>query len=89
MKTLVRHKKTHWQTGFLFLFLNLFITANSQANIKDPDVLVKEATQEMITSINQHRAEIKVNPDKLKLLVEQIIIPHIDIITASKWVMGK
>jgi phospholipid transport system substrate-binding protein len=78
----------------LFLFiLSLLFTANSVAainpNIQPPDELLKVATTKMLRSINEHRSEIKKSPDKLKSLVEEIILPHLDFIAASKMVMGK
>ena len=43
----------------------------------------------MLRSINNNRSEINKSPDKLKSLVEKIILPHLDFIAASKMVMGK
>jgi phospholipid transport system substrate-binding protein len=84
---------THWHLknlwGILALVLSFFILSTSHANTTDPDVLLKQATYDMIEAINANRNEIKTNPDKLKTLVEEIILPHLDLITASKWVMGK
>ncbi len=78
----------------LFLFiLSLLLSTNSFAtinpNIEAPDVLLQKATVKMLRSINTHRAEIKKSPAKLKSLVEEIILPHLDFISASKMVMGK
>ncbi|HFD33214.1 MAG TPA: ABC transporter substrate-binding protein [Gammaproteobacteria bacterium] len=78
----------------LFLFiLSLLFSVNSFAainpNIEAPDVLLQKATVKMLRSINTHRSEIKKSPAKLKSLVEEIILPHLDFISASKMVMGK
>jgi phospholipid transport system substrate-binding protein len=87
----VLHLKAHWHHGFFLLLMSLFILTSAHANTTnpDPDVLLKQATHDMIAAINANRKEIKTNPDKLKSLVEEIILPHLDLITASKWVMGK
>lgn len=77
---------------FVFLFaiiISLIFANNSRANTKAPDEILKEATTMMLQSINEHRAEIKQSPKKLTTLVEQIILPHLDFIAASKLVMGK
>jgi len=75
------------------LVVGLFFAANSLAiantNVQAPDEMLKKATIKMLHSINDHRSEIKRSPDKLKSLVEQIILPHLDFIAASKMVMGK
>ena len=76
----------------LFILSLIFATNNfaaTNANIQAPDDMLKAATLEMLHSINDNRAEIKQSPDKLKLLVEEIILPHLDFIAASKIVMGK
>ena len=76
----------------LFIFSLLFVSSSQAASapsIQAPDDLLKAATIEMLHSINEHRAEIKQSPDKLKSLVEEIILPHLDFIAASKIVMGK
>lgn len=87
------HLKTRWHLnilrGMLAVVMSVFILSISHANTTDPDVLLKQATHDMIEAINANRKEIKANPDKLKSLVEEIILPHLDLITASKWVMGK
>ena len=88
------HMSTFPQTfknGLFALILPIFFIANSQAqaNIQPPDELIKVNTLKMLRSINEHRPEIKKTPAKLTSLVEEIILPHLDFITASKIVMGK
>ncbi|MDH5600805.1 MAG: ABC transporter substrate-binding protein [Gammaproteobacteria bacterium] len=79
------------KNGFLTLIIGLFFVANSQAQakIQPPDELIQLNTVKMLRSINEHRPEIKKTPAKLTSLVEDIILPHLDFITASKIVMGK
>ena len=76
-----------------FFILSLLLLANTQSIAKTdsraPDDILKAATIEMLRSINEHRDEIKQSPDKLRSLVEEIILPHLDFIGASKIVMGK
>ena len=77
---------------FMFIFSLLFISnslATANPDIQPPDEMLKAATQKMLRSINDNRTEIKNSPDKLKSLVEEIILPHLDFIAASKMVMGK
>ena len=75
---------------FTLIFTALFIAnTQAQANIQPPDEILKVATIKMLHSINDSRAEIKKTPAKLTSLVEEIILPHLDFIAASKMVMGK
>ncbi|MCW8899712.1 MAG: ABC transporter substrate-binding protein [Gammaproteobacteria bacterium] len=80
-----------FKNGFFAFAISLLFIANSQAQatIQPPDELIKDNTIKMLRSINEHRPEIKKTPEKLTALVEEIILPHLDFITASKMVMGK
>ncbi len=81
------------KNGIFIFILSLLITSNSMAtanpSIQPPDEMLKIATKKMLHSINDNRAEINQSPGKLTSLVEKIILPHLDFITASKAVMGK
>lgn len=81
------------KNGLFTLFLSLLLLSNSQAaanpDLQAPDDLLKTATKKMLRSINDNRQEIRNTPNKLKSLVEEIILPHLDFISASKMVMGK
>ena len=79
------------KNGFFTLIIGLLFIGNSQAqaNIQPPGELIQVNTEKMLRSINQHRPEIQKTPAKLTSLVEEIILPHLDFITASKIVMGK
>ena len=79
------------KNGLFTLIFALLFMANSQAQakIQAPDELIKVNTLKMLHSINDSRTEIKKSPDKLTSLVEEIILPHLDFIAASKMVMGK
>ena len=77
------------KNGLFALIFALLISSNSHANAPSPDKMLESATKTMLRSINENRAEIKLSPDKLKSLVEKIILPHLDFIAASKMVMGK
>ena len=85
---MIAFKQTLKNGIFVLIFSILFVT-NSHAAVQPPDEMLKVATVKMLRSINENRAEIKKSPDKLKSLVEEIILPHLDFIAASKLVMGK
>lgn len=54
-----------------------------------PLALLETTTGSMISALDQHQAELKKDPQVVNRLVEEILIPHIDFISASKWVLGK
>lgn len=75
--------------GLLFATNSMAIANAENSGAQAPDEMLKKATLKMLRSINSHREEIKQSPDKIKSLVEEIILPHLDFIAASKMVMGK
>lgn len=81
------------KNGIFVLIFSLLFTSSSYAmanpGIQAPDEMLQQATTKMLRSINENRAEINKSPGKLKSLVEEIILPHLDFIAASKMVMGK
>ncbi|MCK5386662.1 MAG: hypothetical protein KAJ39_05725, partial [Gammaproteobacteria bacterium] len=76
------------KNGLFILIFSLLFASNGYAaanpSIQAPDEMVKQATTKMLRSINENRAEINKSPGKLKSLVEEIILPHLDFIAASK-----
>lgn len=60
-----------------------------QAEPTPPDTVLEMASREMISAINANHDKIKADPTILNGLVEEILMPHIDFIAASKWVLGK
>ena len=77
------------KNGLFLLLFSLLFTVNSHASVQSPDQMLQQATTTMLRSINDNRDEINKSPNKLKSLVEKIILPHLDFIAASKAVMGK
>ena len=73
----------------LFACLMLLNLSASQASVQAPDELLKSTTHDMFVAMNSEREALRSNPNRVKELVETILLPHVDIITASKWVMGK
>jgi len=71
------------------MFAALLIPMSSQAGPDDALIILKKAADEMFTGLNKDRAKLNGNRRAVRELVEKSLLPHIDIITASKWVLGK
>ncbi|NNF95511.1 MAG: ABC transporter substrate-binding protein, partial [Halobacteria archaeon] len=54
-----------------------------------PNTVLEVASKQMITAINANQEKIKTDPSVVNGLVEDILMPHIDFIASSKWVLGK
>lgn len=74
------------------LAMLLLVAVRPAVAAEDPDQarqLLEQVAQEMIQATNERREEIKQDPKVVEELVEELLLPHIDLITASRWVLGK
>lgn len=86
----------HYSFGFMMLgiiwglYSPTLVTASTPviAN-SDPQVLLKNATRDMLNAIYEQHIELKKTPTHIYRIVKDILVPHIDFITASRWVLGK
>lgn len=81
MKTLYRT----YLLGFTLLLLGM-TPAHAQ---NSPISLLQNTTDSMVDALSQKKGELKKDPMVVNRLVEKILLPHIDLISASKWVLGK
>lgn len=72
----------------LFLVLCL-MTGMSQAAANSPEGVVKETSDGVISRIESQRSVLEKNPEQVYDLVNELVIPHFDFISMSKWVLGK
>ncbi len=54
-----------------------------------PDKVLETATRDMITALQNHHNAIQQDHRVLYGLIDKILLPHIDIITSSRMVLGK
>lgn len=80
--------KTHYQ-NYLFTVALFLLAAIPLRAEETPLVLLENTTTSMINALSEQKAELKKDPMVINRLVERILIPHMDFISASKWVMGK
>ena len=67
----------------------LLLNGNVLADNLSPLDVLKTASDQMFAELNANRAKLSNNPAEVQKVIEQILLPHVDIITASKWVLGK
>lgn len=79
--------KSFLSIAFLSLCLGLSQTARAIPD-QAPQVLLQDTATKMIDALNSNREKIRGNPLKTEELIEKILLPHIDFITASKYVLG-
>lgn len=74
---------------WLFAFATSLLIAPVQAEPTSPNTVLETASKQMITAINANHEKIMTDPSMVNGLVEDILMPHIDFISSSKWVLGK
>ncbi|MCG6887323.1 MAG: ABC transporter substrate-binding protein [Proteobacteria bacterium] len=73
----------------LFISMTAWLGLAQAENTADPRELLESSSRLMVAQLNANQDEIRRNPQVVNQLVEEYILPHIDFISASKWVLGK
>ncbi len=81
------HQRFFVGLAFGVLFIVTMATP-ARAEADSPKQLLEATTQEMFDAINNNRNKIKADPSITTQLIEEILLPHLDFITASKYVLG-
>lgn len=72
-----------------FIALLLLSTSAWAESVASPNAVLEDTADKMFAAINKDRLKVKTDITHTQALVEQILLPNIDIITASKYVLGK
>lgn len=75
-------------TAGLILLLTL-LSKIAVASVIPPDQMLKTATHDMIAAMQEQHDAIQLDHRVLHGLIESILLPHIDIISSSRMVLGK
>ena len=82
--------QTRHRVWLLSIIALILVTAVQFVHAEDnPKVLLEGVSKDMITALNEHRDRIKQDPAVTQKLIEDILMPHLDFIAASKHVLGK
>jgi phospholipid transport system substrate-binding protein len=75
--------------GLWLASLLLFaLTARAEANVP-PEQMLESVTQEMISVLKREKEAVKKQPTKLFDLVEEVLLPHVDMDVMSRFVLGR
>lgn len=74
-----------------FFLLILFLFGMSGAALAEelPDVMLQRVTKEMISALRSNDRVLKEKPERIYDIIETILVPHIDWIAMSRWVVGR
>jgi len=87
-------RKTRFSVLLLILATAMCLPAMASAAnsstpaVSQPDQMVQQTVQEILTEVSNDRAELKQDPRKLYALVGRLLLPHVDFEYASRLVLG-
>lgn len=61
----------------------------AEDSMSSPQALVKDTTVKMFAKLKAEKQNLDKNPELIYGMVSEIVLPHFDFITMSKWVLGK
>lgn len=62
---------------------------NTFATTKSAEEVVKVTADSVIARLTAERTELEEHPEKLYSLINELVIPHFDFVSMSKWVLGR
>lgn len=81
------------KTISLFLLNLLLVTVSysgsAYAVTPSAEEVVKHTADTVIARLTEQRAELDQHPEKIYSLINELVIPHFDFVSMSKWVLGK
>lgn len=61
----------------------------AQAAPQDPTEVVRTTSNQVINRLTSEKKQLKADPGRLYDLVENLVAPHFDFVSMSRWVLGK
>jgi len=56
---------------------------------QSPEAMLKQAANQMIDALRAHDSELREDPKKLYALVDELLVPHVDMAVVSRLVLGR
>jgi len=66
-----------------------FFTQVAAANIEEPRSMLESVSKELLTTLKSEQAQVHAHPQRLFDVVDQVLVPHVDLETMSRLVLGK
>ena len=67
----------------------LSLAAGLALAAQTPQALVHDTSERMLAKLKEERAVLRTHPERVYGLVDQIVLPHFDFDSMSRWVLGK
>ncbi len=81
--------KRHWLIGFLMTCMAFLIPVQASIPQDNPEEMVRALSLELVSKINEQRAELEGHPDQVKAFADVYVLPYVDTAKMARYVMGK
>ena len=61
----------------------------AQANVAEAEQVVRDTTTQVVDRLVAEKAQLDAHPERIYDLIHELVIPHFDFASMSKWVLGK
>lgn len=86
MKTLIKRVASLF--GLLTLTLALY-TQVAAANVEEPRAMLESASKELLGTLKKEQTQLHAKPERMFDIVDQVLVPYVDLETMSRLVLGK
>ncbi len=74
----------------LMVFVSLvFLLSVANSNALTAEEIVKETTLEVLARLQADQDKLKLQPEYIEIIVEELVVPHFDFVTMSRLVLAK
>lgn len=73
----------------LAIMVFMLVASSSLLAAQSPVALLQQISNEMISQLQQHKAEIKQQPSYVYQLAKQVLLPHVDADAMAKLALGR
>jgi len=67
----------------------LFVCSVAQAATPSAEEVVRTTTDQVVARLVDQKSELEAHPERIYDLIHELVIPHFDFASMSKWVLGK
>ena len=76
------------KSALIALLLTSFIQTAASATVPSAEDVVRATTSQTLARLVAQRDELKKHPERIYDLIHELVIPHFDFPSMSKWVLG-
>lgn len=66
-----------------------FFTHVAAANVEEPRSMLESVSKELLSTLKTEQKQLHANPQRMFDIVDQVLVPHVDLETMSRLVLGK